>query len=224
MVVTGPLRRLTYTTLLVAVPTGAVSVLAVAVGAHLRGSAVSGASLAAAYGMGNLAASLLVTAFPMTSEPEQLLIRCTAGVATAFALCAAAPSYSVAVTAFALLGASNAPWFAATLAARSSYSPPAARAQVFVTSAGLKVAASSAGTAATGALLTVADPRALLLSGGALMAVTAGAAAIDRKRSVARQAASSPQDDDQQPSTVRDSEKSAGLVGPGEPGDRTSTV
>jgi len=49
-------------------------------------------------------------------------------------------SYRTALAAFGFAGASNAPFFRATLAARSRYSPERARAQVFVSLAGMTVA------------------------------------------------------------------------------------
>ncbi len=182
LVTTGPLRRLTYATVLTAVPLGAVPVLAVAFGEHARHSPVAGAVLAAAFGLGNLAGSLAVTAFPVTGEPERLVTRFVAILGLGFTLCAAAVGYPLAVAAFALAGALNAPLFTATLAARSSYSPPTARAQVFVSSAGLKVAAQSLGTALAGALLGVAGVRLLLLGGALLILLTAVITVADRRR------------------------------------------
>jgi hypothetical protein len=76
-------------------------------------------------------------------------------------LCAVAPSYPSALVAFFLAGAGNAPFFTATLAARSRYSPPEVRAQVFVFMAAVKVATASAGTALAGAAVGL-GPRDLL--------------------------------------------------------------
>jgi hypothetical protein len=182
MVVSGPLRRLTYATVLVAVATGSVSVLAVVLGEHLRGSAVPGATLAAAFGAGNLLGSLGVTAFPSTGDVEHLITRYAAVVGVAFGVCAVVPGFAPAVAAFGALGAVNAPFFTATLAARSEFAPPDARAQIFVSSAGLKVAAASAGTAVAGALVGSVSPRLLLFAAGGLVVLTALVTAVDRER------------------------------------------
>ena len=77
---------------------GALSVIAVPLGATLHAGSGAGASLVAAF------------------------------------------SYGTALAAFGVAGASNAPFFTATLAARSRYSPERARAQVFVSLAGMTVA------------------------------------------------------------------------------------
>ncbi|MDP9396693.1 MAG: hypothetical protein M3P96_02140 [Actinomycetota bacterium] len=123
---------------------------------------------------------MLVTAFPLRGEPEALTARHVMLMGVAFGLCALALSYPLAVAAFALAGASNAPFFTATLAARSIYSPPGARAQVFVSSAGLKVATASAGTALAGAGAGF-GPRALFIAGAALTLAAAAGTILDRR-------------------------------------------
>jgi MFS family permease len=102
------------------------------------------------------------------------------GVATA--LCALAPGYGLALAAFALLGVSNAPFFTATLAARSRYSPERARAQVFVSLAGAKMAMASAGTAAAGAAVG-AGARPVLLAAAAVILAGTAVTALDRRLS-----------------------------------------
>ncbi len=151
LVVRGPLRRVGVATMLTAASFGALSVMAVLLAPTLSSRAGAGASLVAAFGLGNLAGSGLVTAFPLRGEPERLTTRWVAVMGVALGVCALAPSYALALAAFALAGASNAPFFTATLAARSRYSPAPARAQVFVSLAGVKVAMASAGTALAGA-------------------------------------------------------------------------
>ncbi|WP_405425556.1 MFS transporter [Micromonospora sp. NBC_00617] len=93
----GPLRRVTGVTMVGALTGGAISVLAVMLAADLGREAASGALLAAAYGGGNLVAALLVTAFPLTGEPERLTFRWAALGAVAVALCAAVPGFPVGV-------------------------------------------------------------------------------------------------------------------------------
>ncbi|GAA2186385.1 MFS transporter [Micromonospora lupini] len=178
----GPLRRVTGVTMVGALTGGAISVLAVMLAADLGREEVSGALLAAAYGGGNLVAALLVTAFPLTGPPERLTMRWAALGAVAVALCGAVPGFPVAVAAFALAGAATAPLFAATLAARSAYAPDAVRAQVFVSTAALKVAAASLGTGLAGVLAPL-GPRLLLVAGASVtLAATAGATVSRRRR------------------------------------------
>jgi MFS family permease len=176
---TGPLRRVMYTTMIAAMPGGTIAVIAVALGPQLHVDAAKAGLLTAAFGFGNLAGSLAVTARPLLSEPEKLVTATVTLVGIGFALCALAPSFGLAFAAFAVVGALNAPFFTATLASRARYSPPEARAQVFVSMAALKVGAAAAGTAAAGAALSL-GPRLLLLIGAAMIVVTAGATVVDR--------------------------------------------
>jgi len=177
----GPLRRVSAATAVTAFSFGGFAVIAVVLAERLGAGAGAGASLVAAFGLGNLAGSLLVTAVPLRGEPELLTSRTVAVMGAMLALCAVAPSFPLAVAAFALAGASNAPFMTATLAARSRYAPPRARAQVFVSLAGAKVASASAGTAVAGAAIGL-GPRALLAAGAALTAGAAAGTVLDRRR------------------------------------------
>jgi hypothetical protein len=182
----GPLRRVGTVTLVTSASTAALgTVLAALLGAELSASGGAGAALAAAFGLGNLAGSLAVTAWPMTGDPERRTARWVAVVAATLAGAAVAPAYPLALAAFALAGAANAPFFAATLAARGAYAPPGARAQVFVSLAGAKVAAGSAGTALAGAASALgARP---LLAGAAALTLAGGAVAeLDRRLGAGR--------------------------------------
>jgi hypothetical protein len=176
----GPLRRVTVATMLTALSTGGLAIVAVVLGAQLSARPGAGAALVAAFGLGNLAGSLLVTALPLRGEPERLTARYVAIMAAALGLCAIAPTYPLAMAAFALLGASNAPFFTATLAARSRYAPPQARAQVFVSMAGLKVAMAAASTAIAGATIGH-GPRGLLAVAAAITLLAAATALLDRR-------------------------------------------
>ncbi|MFD3844176.1 MFS transporter [Streptomyces sp. NPDC058642] len=160
----GPLRRVMIATMITSVSTGGVMVIAVVLGRDLQGSAGAGAALGAAYGVGNLCGALLTGAFPLTGEPERWVLRLIAANAVAVGLCALAPGYVLALTTFALAGATSAVLFTASLAVRSVYSPPNARAQVFVTMAGLKMAAGSAGTALADTLVGIGPRLALCLN------------------------------------------------------------
>ncbi len=180
VITTGPLRRVMYTTLVAAVPGGAIAVIAIAFGHDLHVNASTAGLLTAAYGLGNLVGSLAVTAKPLLGEPESLVRNTMVLIGVGYGLCALAPTYPLAFVAFFLSGGLNAPFFTATLAARARYSPAEARAQVFVTMAALKVAASSAGTAVAGAALFL-GPRVLLLIGVAAILVTAIISVVDRR-------------------------------------------
>ena len=155
LVAAGPLRRVNLVTLLAAFGTGGLAVIAAVLGS---------AELVAAFGLGNLAGSLLVTVRPLRGEPARMAGLGAAGLAAALGLAAVAPHPAT----FALAGFANAPFFTATLAARARYAPPEARAQVFVSMAGLKIAAASAGAAVAGATIAAAGPRALLAAGAAM--------------------------------------------------------
>jgi hypothetical protein len=196
LVAHGPLRRVGVATMLTAASFGALSVIAVMLGPTLTSKAGAGASLVAAFGLGNLAGSGLVTAFPLGGEPERVVTRWVVVMGAALGVCALAPSYPLALAAFALAGACNAPFFTATLAARSRYSPAAARAQVFVSLAGVKVAMASAGTALAGAA-GGAGPRVLLVAGAALTLGAAAETVVDRRISPPR-----PQADFHRPKTT----------------------
>jgi hypothetical protein len=179
----GPLRRVTVASTLSAASLGAVpAMIAVALGAQLHGS---GATLSAAFGVGTLAGSLLLTAVPLRGEPERVTLRAAAATGGALALSAVAPSYPLALAAFALAGLVDAPLLTAILAARAAYAPEQARAQVFVASAALRVAAAAAGSAVAAVALGW-GPRALLA--GAAVLTLAGAAVGVLERTAGRAA------------------------------------
>jgi MFS family permease len=177
----GPLRRIMVATLLTAAGAGTLTVVAVVLGPELSRHSGSGPALTALYGVGSLAGSLLVAAFPLRGEPERLAIRLIVLCAGLIAGCALAPNYAAAIVAFALAGAGGAVLFTATLAVRSQYSPDPARAQIFVSIAGLKMAAASAGTALAGLLVAAHGPRAILAGAAAVTLVAALIATADRQ-------------------------------------------
>lgn len=178
---TGPLRRATVVMMAAAFPGGAISVIAVAFATEQLGNPAGGGWLVAAFGLGNLVGSLLLTLFPLRGEPEHNMILYTALVAVAFGVCAlAAQTYMVLLLALALAGAANAPFFAATLGVRSNYAPDHIRGQVFTGMAGFKIASSSAGTALAGLLTGLGAPL-LLLAGGIVVGIAYGYTILDRK-------------------------------------------
>ncbi|MDO3409498.1 hypothetical protein QWJ34_06960 [Saccharibacillus sp. CPCC 101409] len=178
----GPLRRTTLLTMAAALPGGAISVLAVAFAERTAAGAAGGGFLVTAFGLGNLAGSLLLVLRPLRGNPENRMRDFTAAAAVCFALCALAPSYGFLFAALLLAGAVNAPLMTATLAVRSAYSPDAIRAQAFAAMAGLKTAAGSAGTAIAGALIGF-GPGTLFLAGGLTTAAALGAVLLDRSLS-----------------------------------------
>ncbi|MEU4603753.1 MFS transporter [Kribbella sp. NPDC023972] len=177
----GPLRRVNYATMLTAMSNGGLAVIAVVLATHLTGRSSAGATLMAVLGVGSLVGALLVTAFPLRGEPDRLTTRYVALTGAATAICAFTPSYVVALVAFALIGLGNALFGAATFAARSEYAPPAARAQVFVTMASLKIAAASAGSALAG-ILSFLGPHGLPLAAATVVLLGALLTVIDRAR------------------------------------------
>lgn len=176
----GPLRRVTVCTSVTAVAVGAVPILAVASSAvHGFGGPSAAALLASAFGVGTLVGSATVIARPLRGSPERMVAGAASGIGLGLILCTIAPTLPLAAVAYAATGAVSAVQFASSLAARVEYSPPEARAQVFMTMAGLKVACSSAGVALAG-LLVAPAPWALLLGAVLVVGGAAGATALDR--------------------------------------------
>ena len=128
MIISGPLRRVSYPTMITALVLGRRSVVAVrGLPRRVGHPAASGAVLAAAaLGIGNLVGSIAVTVRPLRGEPERLTALFVAVIAATLLLASVMPSFPLALGAFFLIGVANAPFFAATLAARSEYSPRAA--------------------------------------------------------------------------------------------------
>ncbi|MEW2129030.1 MFS transporter [Streptomyces sp. NPDC005435] len=176
----GRLRRVMVAMALTALVSGGITVIATTLGRQLSGSADAGAALAAVYGFGYLAGSVLVGMAPPRGEPERTVTVLLAVSAAVVGCCALAPDYALAVVAFAAAGAVSALLFTATLAVRSVYAPPAARAQVYVSMGALKMAVSSAGTALAGTLMHT-GPRLLLTTGAAVTALALAGVLGDRR-------------------------------------------
>jgi MFS family permease len=182
----GPLRRVLAATTIAALGSGGLLVVAVVFGARLGGHASAGALLAAAFGIGGLAGSLLLSVRPLRTEPEVTTLALLAATGACVALCALAPDLAIAATLFALAGAISSAQFTASLAVRSAYSPRGTRAHVYVTMAGLKMGCASAGAALAGTLLAF-GPRPTLLAIAGLIAAGSVAAASTRRASRHRQ-------------------------------------
>jgi hypothetical protein len=177
----GPLRRVAVAATLAALPIGALSLLAVVFALDHGGRAVQGALLVAAYGLGGLVGSALCVLRPLRGDPERLALRWTIAIGGGLALCAVAPTILIAAATFCIVGVVGSIQFAATLAARSAFSPPPARAQLFVTTAGLKVAFSSLGVALVGAA-SGADSVWLLAAGSLIALAGVAYMVIDGRR------------------------------------------
>jgi hypothetical protein len=178
--VSGPLRRATIGTAITALPLGAVPLLAVAVAGSLSVPTTVSATLAAVYGLGNLAASAGLIVLPLRGRPDRLLQLGLGVVTIALAATSLARALPVGLALFFLLGAATGILFAASLAVRAAHAPDNAAARVFVTMAGIKVAFSSLGAAAAGALLPLGGP-ALLGLGAVLSAAVLAYAIVDAR-------------------------------------------
>ncbi|GKQ38952.1 MFS transporter [Streptomyces sp. A012304] len=177
---TGRLRRTVYLTMIVALAVAALPITAVHMTRTLGIDASTAAVLTAAYGLGNLAGSAAVMVFPPTGDPDRLMRRLALGVVAGLGTVAASHVFALSVAAYALTGALNALFFAATLAARTEYAPATARAQVFIWVAALKITSGSAGTALAGSL-TGLDARLPLLLGIAAITAAVLAATLEER-------------------------------------------
>ncbi|GAA3667302.1 MFS transporter [Arthrobacter ginkgonis] len=165
----GDLRRTLAFTTLVAGSVAALPVAALGAAARFQLDPAAAAVLAASYGIGYLLGSGIVLAFPLRGEPRRIMPVLAAALALALAATAASPAFAVSVAAYAVAGALNALFMAATLAARSEYAPAAARGQVFIWVAALKISSASAGTFLAG-LLAPVDSRLPLVAGAVSVA------------------------------------------------------
>ncbi|MDH2443359.1 MFS transporter [Amnibacterium sp. CER49] len=179
MTANGPLRRTLVLTVVVALSVAVLPVTAVAGTRALGLPAAAAGLLTAAYGFGNLAGAAAVLVRPLRGAADVLMTRLAAAVAGSLLLVGLAPTAPLALTAYALAGILNACFFAATLAARNEYAPPAAKGQVFVWVGALKITAGSAGTAAAGALVGAAL-HLPVAAGCALTATAAIGSLVDR--------------------------------------------
>jgi MFS family permease len=177
-----PLRRVNYATMITAAAQAGLAVVVVQLAGPYRVEPSTAAVLLAVMGVGNLLVALLLSARPLQGDPDRLTTRQVAIMAGCFGLCALAPTFGWGVVAFVLMGAATAPFVTATFAARNTYAPPEARAQVFITLSALKITAASGGTALAG-LLVVLGPTIMLVVGGAAVLLAALATVVDRRLS-----------------------------------------
>lgn len=158
------LRRTLYLTMTVAFAVAVLPVVAVNMADVLNVPAATAAFLTVAYGAGNLAGSLCLMALPLRGEPGRLMVNTGWLIAGGLLTIFVASGFLSAFACFFITGMLNSAFFAATLAARSEYSPPSCRGQVFVWVGAMKITAGSLGTAAAGQLMSLGAFAPLVLS------------------------------------------------------------
>ncbi|HDX8863223.1 TPA: MFS transporter [Klebsiella michiganensis] len=158
------LRQTLYLTMAVAFAVAVLPVIAVNMADVLGISVTTAAFLTVAYGAGNLAGSLCLMLIPLRGEPDRLMLNTgwmiVAGLLSIFMVSSFLPLFIC----FLITGMLNSTFFAATLAARSEYSPPFCRGQVYVWVGAMKITAGSFGTAVAGQLMTLGTYSPLILS------------------------------------------------------------
>ncbi|MBW0101071.1 MFS transporter [Pseudonocardia sp. KRD291] len=174
----GHLRRTGYMTMLVALSMASLPVTAVHLTTVFGVGAAAAGVLTAAYGVGNLAGSVVVMVRPLRGDPDRLMRVLAAAVVLGLVAVVLSPEFGVAIVAYGIAGALNAGFFAATLAARTEYAPRHARGQVFIWVAALKITSGSAGTALAGAL-TGFDARVPVVVGALLILAAVLASLIE---------------------------------------------
>ena len=180
VLVDPPLRRVNYLTMVTAAAQAGLAIVVLQLARPYEVQPCTTAVLLSVMGAGNLVASLALSARPLAGDPDRLTTRLVVLVGVCFGLCALAPSFWFGVAAFALMGIATAPFVTATFAARNRYAPAAARGQVFVTLAALKITAASGGTALAG-LLIGAGPTSMLSIAGAAVVLVALISMVDRR-------------------------------------------
>ena len=181
----GQLRRTLYLTIIVALAVAVLPITAVSSTAHLTTAATAAGFLTAAYGLGNLAGAAGVMIRPARGEADHLMTRLALTVAAALIAALLAPNLWVAAACYTACGIANAYFFAATLAARTEYSPAQAHGQIFVWVGALKITAGAAGTALAGTAINGWHHMPLLLAAG-ITVVGALASQLDRRASTGR--------------------------------------
>lgn len=147
------LRQTLGFTMAVAFAVAALPVVAVSMAPELGVPAATAALFTVAYGGGNLAGSFCLMAFPLKGTPDRLMIKFSVLIMVFFCFIISGSSFTVILLCFFITGMLNSGFFAATLAARSEYSPASCRGQVFVWVGALKITAGSLGTATAGQMM-----------------------------------------------------------------------
>ena len=180
VLVDPPLRRVNYLTMVTAAAQAGLAIVVLQLARPYQVQPSTTAVLLSVMGAGNLVASLVLSARPLSGDPDRLTTRLVVLVGVCFGLCALASSFWLGVAAFALMGIATAPFVTATFAARNRYAPAEARGQVFVTLAALKITAASGGTALAW-LLIGAGPTSMLSIAGAAVVLVALISMVDRR-------------------------------------------
>lgn len=176
----GGLRRATIAMMVTSFVAGSLAILAVGRGMQLQGDTESGALLAALYGAGGLVGSIFTSLVPLKGDPDRMTIRCSVSAGVMFVLGGLAPDFGITLVAFAIAGFLSGPFYVATLAARTAYSPAQGKAQVFVAMEAIKIALSAAGATAAGAIGFAAAGTSLTI-GGTLIVLVGAALTLDRR-------------------------------------------
>lgn len=158
------LRRTLCMTIAVAFAVAALPVMAVSMAPDLGVTAASAALLTVGYGGGNLAGSLYLMARPLRGRPDRLMLVFSFSMLGGIFLILHCGMFVPALACFFFTGMLNAGFFAATLAARTEYSPVYCRGQVFLWVAAMKITAGSLGTASAGKLMLADVQYPLMLS------------------------------------------------------------
>lgn len=158
------LYRTLYLTMAVAFAVAALPIVAVNMADVINVSAATAAFLTVAYGAGNLAGSLCLMLIPLKGEPGRLMMITGWLIVTSLFSMLMVDSFLPVFLCFFITGILNSAFFAATLAARSEYSPPFCRGQVFIWVGAMKITAGSLGTAIAGQVMIFKPYAPLVLS------------------------------------------------------------
>ena len=159
-----PLRAVTIATTVSFTGMGALPVVFPLLAVELGRPAAAGGALFSAFALGALAGSLAIASRPPRTGPLRLALAGVAGLAVAFALVAAAPTFGVAFGLVVVAGALEGPTLASTLAVRAQHSPASMQTQVVTTAASLKFGGFALGSAVAGLVVDAYGVRAGLAS------------------------------------------------------------
>lgn len=140
-------------TVIVAYSVSALPIIAININKLFNISTFNTAILISIYGVGNLLGSILLMKIPLKGSPIYLMHKYSITVSIGLFLILFVPNQLIAIINFLILGILNSFFFGATLAARTEYSPPLVRSQVFLWVAALKITAGAIGVAIAGALI-----------------------------------------------------------------------
>ena len=174
-----PLRRVALLTWTAALVVSATVLIGIARGQQL--SPGHGGWVVAGFGLGALVAGLLQVARPPKMRADQGMTWTAVALAPLIVTAAFLPNLTALIALYALVGAADARMTAYSLAGRSELSDGRTRGTVFMTTAGVKVAFASAGTALAG-LLVGLGPVVVLGTAAALLLSCAAWAGVGTLR------------------------------------------